>query len=271
MPGASAPPELRLPRPAPAPVGAWLASLAVHAAALAVLLVLFVPPGQRPRGLPLAALLPPPSPRIIGYLVLSPPPPSLTSPDGVRSAPAIAAAKRPPSVPADSIPVHSPRTDAIPTSGVTTPTQPALGTGLLWDRRAGAPTYVNRSHAEMTDSAVEAMVQQYWDSLARLPGGGQLLLPTWTATIAGQEFGLDQQWVTVAGVKVPAVLLGLIPIGVAGNQSEALDKVGQGREEDYQRSRAGQEAAADQREQIKAMRERSEAEHELRKKQREAP
>lgn len=268
MPGASAPPELRLPRPEPVPARAWVASVVLHGAALVLLAILFVPPAERPDALPLAALRPPARPRIVGYLVLAPAPVSV--PTSIPPAPPAPIAEPRAGSPAAAA-GSPPDSVAVVVNGRASVSAPALATGVLWDRRAPPPAYMNRSHAELTDSAVKAMIQHYWDSLAKLPGGGQLLLPTWKATIAGQEFGLDQQWVTVAGVKVPAILLGLIPIGVAGNQSEALDKVGQGREDDYQRSRAAQEAAADQREQIKAIRERNAAEQELRRRQQAPP
>ena len=57
----------------------------------------------------------------------------------------------------------------------------------MWDRRPTAPVLDARTHAELTDSAVKAIIQHYLDSLAALPGGGAMLLPSWKATIGGQE------------------------------------------------------------------------------------
>ena len=72
---------------------------------------------------------------------------------------------------------------------------------------------------------------------------------------------------TVAGVKIPALLLGLIPLPVAGNESKALDKGAWMRAQDYELALPRQAAAADQREQAKAIRERTADERELRQRQ----
>ena len=130
---------------------------------------------------------------------------------------------------------------------------------------------VSRTHAELTDSAVKAILNHYLDSLAALPGGGQLLPPTWKATIGGQDFGLDGNFVTVAGLKIPAFVLGLIPLPAGGNESEALDNAGWMRAQDYELAMPRDAARADQKEQIKAIRERMAAERELRQNQRARP
>lgn len=95
-----------------------------------------------------------------------------------------------------------------------------------------------------------------------------MVAPAWTATIAGQDFGLDGQYITIAGVKLPSLLLALIPLPAGGNESEALDKLGAMRAEDYNLAMPRQAAAADQRAQAKAIRERKAAEQELRQRQR---
>ena len=129
-----------------------------------------------------------------------------------------------------------------------------------------------RTHAELTDSAVKAILNHYLDSLAALPGGGRLLPPPGRPRSAAQEYGLDGNYMTVAGLKIPALVLGLIPLPVGGNESKALDK---GRVDAGAGLRAGAAAAgggrADQREQIKALRERVAAEQELRRRQRVPP
>jgi hypothetical protein len=127
---------------------------------------------------------------------------------------------------------------------------------------------VSRTRAELTDSAVKAIIEHYLDSLAALPRGGQFMLPTWKATIGGQEFGLDAMFITVAGIKIPSLVLALIPMSNAGNESKALDKAGWMRQEDYDLAMPREAAAADQREQMKAIRKRMAAEQELRRKQR---
>lgn len=148
---------------------------------------------------------------------------------------------------------------------------PSLGSGVLWDRRPPAPVLLHRTHAELTDSTVKAMIHHYLDSIAALPGGGRILPPSWKATIGGQEFGLDGNFITVAGIKIPALVLGLIPLPAGGNESEALNKGAWMRAQDYELTLPRQAAAADQREQAAAIRARMEAERELNRRQQGSP
>jgi hypothetical protein len=143
-----------------------------------------------------------------------------------------------------------------------------LASGVLWDRRPGPVASGDLSNAERTDSAAKAIIRHYRDSLAALPGGGRMVLPSWTATIGGKEYGIDAQWITVAGVKVPSFLLALIPLPNAGNESEALNPVGTMRAEDYWMAMPRQAAAADREEEIKAIRKRNAAEQKLKAQQR---
>jgi len=142
---------------------------------------------------------------------------------------------------------------------------------VLWNRRTPAARRVPRTIAELTDSAAKAAIQHYRDSLAALPNGGRVLPPSWKGTIGGREFGLDAMWLTVAGVKVPSLLLGLIPLPVGGNESEALNKGAQYRVEDYRRAMPLDAIAEQQREENRKIREREEAERELNRKQRGTP
>jgi len=146
-------------------------------------------------------------------------------------------------------------------------TPPALGSGVLWDRRPAPPPIGSRTLGELTDSTVKALIYHYLDSLAALPNGGKVLPPSWKATIGGQDFGLDGSYVTVAGVRIPALVLGLIPLPVGGNESEALDNAGWMRQQDYDLAMPRNAIAADQQEEIKAIRKRKAAEHELRRRQ----
>ncbi|MEZ4414045.1 MAG: hypothetical protein R2910_13735 [Gemmatimonadales bacterium] len=89
--------------------------------------------------------------------------------------------------------------------------------------------------------------------------------------IGGREYGIDGQWITVAGVKIPSLILALIPMPNGGNESKALDVQGRMRAQDYQLSLPRAATAAEQREEIRKIREREAAEHELNQQQREAP
>lgn len=128
-----------------------------------------------------------------------------------------------------------------------------------------------RTHAERTDSAVKAIIQHYLDSLAALPNGGRVMPPSWKGTIGGREYGIDAQWVTIAGARIPSMLLALLPMPGGGNEWKVLDKGEWMRAQDYELALPRQAAAADQREQAKEIRERMAAEQRLNQTQRETP
>ena len=79
----------------------------------------------------------------------------------------------------------------------------------------------NGIHGELIDSAVTAIVQSYLDSVAAEPGAEFQELPSWTTEIAGMDFGIDQNWIYFAGLKIPAAVLMLLPIPNVGNYFEA--------------------------------------------------
>jgi hypothetical protein len=95
---------------------------------------------------------------------------------------------------------------------------------------------LQHTHEELVDSAVNAFVQQYLDSIAREPGADQVQLPDWTTEIVGTKFGLDSRNIYIAGLKIPAAVLALLPIPASGNQQQALDHNGQWIAEDLRRA-----------------------------------
>ncbi len=118
---------------------------------------------------------------------------------------------------------------------------PALGDGRLWVRPLPVPprelaTRLGKGHVELVDSAVKAIVQQFLDSVAREPGADQVKLPDWTTTVSGKKFGLDSRNIYIAGLKIPAAVLALLPIPSGGNQQRALDHTGAWIAEDLQRA-----------------------------------
>jgi hypothetical protein len=118
---------------------------------------------------------------------------------------------------------------------------PALGDGRLWVRPLPVPPKelaerLGKTHVELVDSAVTAIVQGYLDSIAREPGADQVRLPDWTATVAGKKFGLDSRNIYIAGLKIPAAVLALLPIPSGGNQQRALDHTGAWIGEDLRRA-----------------------------------
>jgi len=128
-----------------------------------------------------------------------------------------------------------------------------------------------RTHAERTDSAVKAIITHYRDSLAALPNGGRVMPPSWKGTIGGRAYGLDAQWLTIAGARIPSMLLAFLPMPGGGNEWKVLDKGEWMRAQDYELALPRQAAAADQQEQAKAIRERMAAEQRVNRAQRETP
>lgn len=150
--------------------------------------------------------------------------------------------------PADTLPPpitepllpRTPDSAAVPRSPVGR-IGPALGDGRLWVRPLPLPPRalaerLRPDHIELVDSAVTAIVQQYLDSIAREPGADQVKLPDWTTEIEGSKFGLDSRNIYIAGLKIPAAVLALLPIPSGGNQQRALDHNGQWIAEDLRRA-----------------------------------
>jgi hypothetical protein len=103
---------------------------------------------------------------------------------------------------------------------------PGLGEGMLWVRPLPLPPRelaqrLRKSHAELVDSAVTATIQAFLDSVAREP---QDPGAEWSTTVAGKKFGLSGKYLTVAGLRIPAAVLALLPIGGGSNQLKAFDR-----------------------------------------------
>jgi hypothetical protein len=94
---------------------------------------------------------------------------------------------------------------------------PGLADGRLWVRPLPLPPRelakrLSKSHTELVDSAVTAIVQGYLDSIANEPSATAQALPSWTKEIAGKKFGIDSKNIYIAGLKIPAAVLALLPI-----------------------------------------------------------
>jgi hypothetical protein len=70
---------------------------------------------------------------------------------------------------------------------------------------------LSKGHVELVDSAVTAIVQGYLDSIASDPTARTPALPSWTKEIAGKKFGVDSKNIYIAGLKIPAAVLALLP------------------------------------------------------------
>jgi hypothetical protein len=94
---------------------------------------------------------------------------------------------------------------------------PGLAEGRLWVRPLPLPPRelaqrLSKNKAQLVDSAVTAIVQAYLDSIANDPATRNQGLPSWTTNIAGKKFGLDSKNIYIAGLKIPAAVLALLPI-----------------------------------------------------------
>jgi hypothetical protein len=94
---------------------------------------------------------------------------------------------------------------------------PDLAEGRLWVRPLPLPPRelaqrLSQSRAQLLDSAVSAIVQAYLDSIANEPANKNVGLPSWTTEVAGKKFGIDSKNIYIAGLKIPAAVLALLPI-----------------------------------------------------------
>jgi hypothetical protein len=168
---------------------------------------------------------------------------------------------------------QSPRARAVPLLGRI---GPGLAQGRLWVRPLPLPPRelaqrLTRSRAELVDSAVTAIVQAYLDSIANDPASKNQGMPDWTTQIAGKKFGLDSKNIYIAGLKIPAAVLALIPIPVGNiDQNKAYNHLMDLRSDlmyAAQRAQNMEEFKLI----IREMRERKEREREFERNQRTAP
>jgi hypothetical protein len=153
---------------------------------------------------------------------------------------------------------------------------PGLADGRLWVRPLPLPprelaSRLSRSHTELVDSAVTAIVQAYLDSIASDPSARGQTLPSWTKEIAGKKFGIDSKNIYIAGLKIPAAVLALLPIP-AGNvdQNRAYNHLMDLRA-DLQYAAQRAENLDEFKAMIRDMRLRKEREREFQRNQRTAP
>ena len=153
---------------------------------------------------------------------------------------------------------------------------PGLAQGKLWVRPLPLPPRelaqrLTRTRAELVDSAVTSIVQAYLDSISSDPATRNQGLPSWTTEIAGRKFGLDSKNIYIAGLKIPAAVLALLPIP-AGNidQNRAYNHLMDIRA-DLQYAAQRAQNMEEFKTMIREMRERKEREREFERNQRTAP
>ena len=154
---------------------------------------------------------------------------------------------------------------------------PGLAEGRLWVRPLPLPPkelaerLSGKDHAELVDSAVTAIVQAYLDSIAADPAARKAGLPSWTTDVAGTKFGLDSSNIYIAGLKIPAAVLALLPIP-AGNldQNRAYNHL-MAMRADLQHAAQRSQNLQEFKDMIRDMRLRKEREEEFQRNQRTAP
>jgi hypothetical protein len=154
---------------------------------------------------------------------------------------------------------------------------PGLADGRLWVRPLPLPPkelaerLTRKRHVELVDSAVTAIVQAYLDSIAAEPASAKAGLPSWTTNVAGTKFGLDSSNIYIAGLKIPAAVLALLPIP-AGNidQNRAYNHLMSMRA-DLQQAAQRSQNLDEFKDMIREMRERKQREEEFKRNQRTAP
>ena len=153
---------------------------------------------------------------------------------------------------------------------------PGLADGRLWVRPLPLPPRelaqrLSQSRAELVDSAVSSIVQAYLDSIANDPASKNVGLPSWTTEIAGRKFGLDSKNIYIAGLKIPAAVLALLPIS-GGNidQNRAYNRLMDLRADLLYAARRA-ETLEEFKQVIREIRLRKEREREMERNQRTAP
>jgi hypothetical protein len=154
---------------------------------------------------------------------------------------------------------------------------PDLAEGRLWVRPLPLPPkelaerLSHKDHVELVDSAVTAIVQAYLDSIAADPSSRKARLPSWTTNVAGTKFGLDSSNIYIAGLKIPAAVLALLPIS-GGNidRNRAYNHLMEMRT-DLQQAAQRSQNLQEFKDMIRDMRLRKEREEEFKRNQRTAP
>lgn len=155
---------------------------------------------------------------------------------------------------------------------------PRYGSGQVWVEplpltpREIAALLSGKSEHELLDSAVTALTQKYLDAMAAEVAQNPPALPSWTTSIAGQDVGIDSRWIQLGPLKIPTMLLALLPINVQPNPTQAAlnAKLNSMREDLLT---AGRRSAnlAEFKEAVKALRARKEAERRFEENRRTPP
>jgi hypothetical protein len=153
---------------------------------------------------------------------------------------------------------------------------PAPGQWKVWVRPLPAPPReivegLARSHVELVDSAVSAIVQAYIDSVLNAPSQPGERPPSWTTQVFGKTFGIDSKYIYLGGLKIPSAILAMLPIKggttMEFSQANRLATI----REDLQYAAQRAQTMEDFKRAIRELRAERERQHELEKNQRLKP
>ena len=154
--------------------------------------------------------------------------------------------------------------------------RPAYGEGILWVKPLPlAPRELaqrlTRSHFELVDSAVSAVVQAYLDSVVAAPTPYDNTPPSWTREIGGRTYGIDSRFIYLGALKIPSAILALLPIPTMSSVDiQYARRMTQVREDiEYAARRA--QTMDDFKAAIREIRERRDREREIERNQRREP
>lgn len=158
------------------------------------------------------------------------------------------------------------------------PLRPAYGSGRLWVRplpmspREMASLVTGKSPAQVADSVVAKVVQQYLDAIAAERADPANLPPSWTTNIAGQKVGVDGKWIYIGPLKLPTALLALLPINLQGNPTQAeMNKRFSAMREDLFFAARRAATLEEFKKNVAILRQQKQYEHDLRRAQRTLP
>jgi hypothetical protein len=156
--------------------------------------------------------------------------------------------------------------------------RPALGEGTLWVRPLPLPPHdlaraVARTHAELVDSAVTAIVQVYIDSVLNATPDNAAL-PRWVADVGNQQVGVDSRWIYLGPIKIPTALVAAflpVDLGAAAATDYTRLRSLERMREDVALAARRAETMADFKRAIRELRAQREREREFAKNQRTPP
>ena len=155
-----------------------------------------------------------------------------------------------------------------PVLGSSSPIGTSYGSGRLWvgplESKLGivGTSPSPEVHAARVDSAVRHRLLAFLDTVPPDSFAVQPIKP-WVTEIDGQPWGIDQSWVYLGGLKLPTILLALLPMpqgnyGLA-REAQELQRI----REQIMQAAAQAQTNADFRRYVRAIRERRDAQRRL--------